>query len=136
MIRPQLHLTSALLGAAATGTALVATQSTQDVVAFGPYGWRDLIRVEESFPFTVPEGRVLILTSAGHAPRPRATTLDEFDTSLEVLVDGALELLLNPVNGPSSIDPGWVVRPGSRVQVNFADDTWTGYAFGYLVDVD
>ncbi len=135
MTRVQLHLPSALGGLLAGAAALAAVQSTQQTVAFGPYGWRDLVRVEESSPFAVPEGRVLVITSAGHTARGNATTLSEAETALMVVIDGKRELMLNPVNGPSTLDPGWVVQPGSRVQVHFADDTWTGYVFGYLVDI-
>lgn len=135
MNRLQLHLPSALGGVLAGAAALAAVQSTQQTVAFGPYGWRDLVRVEESFPFTVPEGRVLVITSAGYTGRTLTTTLSEAETNLIVEIDGENELFLNPVNGPSTLQPGWVVQPKSRVRVLFADDTWTGYVFGYLVDL-
>lgn len=135
MIRLQFHLPSALGGLLAGAAGLAAVQTTQQTVAFGPYGWRDLVRVEESFPYTVPEGRVLVITSAGHTAGSNPSTLSEAETNLMVVIDGTRELMLNPVNGPSTLEPGWVVQPGSRVLVRFADDSWTGYIFGYLVDV-
>ncbi len=104
-------------------------------MAFGPYAWRELVRVEEAYPFVVPKGKALILVSVGHAARAQTTTLSEADTNLKVLIDGELELILNPVNGPNQILPGWLVPEGARVSVSFADDTWTGYVFGYLVTV-
>ena len=134
-----LHPTSALLGAGACAASLWlaspgAVQTETARVALGPYAWRDLVRIEESYPYTVLEEHVLVLVSVGHTSRKQPTTLSLADTELQVLVDGELELILNPVNGPNSITPGWVVPAGSRVSIEFADDTWTGYAFGYLVD--
>lgn len=139
MTRLQLHLPSVLggllAGAAVIGTALSRAQSSQEMVAFGPYGWRNLVRIEEGFPFNVPKEHVLVISSAGHTARGNPSLLSEATTWLDVLIDGKRALRLNPVNGPSTLEPGWVVKPESRVSIRFADDSWTGYLFGYLVEL-
>ncbi len=134
-----LHLPSLALGGLGVlsflALAAFRTQTAETALARGPYAWRSLVRIEESYPFVVPDKKVLILSGSGYTWRT-----DRFEVKplgnplLTITIDGEVELVLDPISGPSSIQPGWAAGAKSRVSIQYPGEEFVGYAFGYLVD--
>ena len=134
-----LHFPSLTIGGlGALGLLALAafrTQSAETALARGPYAWRSLVRVQENYPFVVPDNKVLILSGAGYTWKT-----DRFDIKplanplLTITIDGEIALVLDPISGPSTIEPGWAVSGKSRVSIQYPGEPFVGYAFGYLVD--
>lgn len=108
-----------------------AVQTARHVLASGTGDWRDIVRIEEGYPFQVPEDRALVLQSAGYTGSPSFN----FAPPVAIDIDGEVELLLDPTSGANRVVPGWVVDSGSRVTVRLEGDDLVGYAFGYLVSL-
>lgn len=89
--------------------------------------WRQIVRIEEDYPFTVPRGRVLVIQSAGYGGKGESF----FSPQIRMVINGEVKLILSP---SSPIEPGWVVDPEQRVEVRQPDPELKGYLFGYLAD--
>lgn len=133
-----LHLPSLLIGLVPGSLWLFSSlsnpQTSSDNLSSGPLAWRQMVRIEENFPYTVPENGTLVLCGCGYTTRgglvPAATTT----APLQVDIDGQVRLLLDPIDGPNQVHPGWVVPAKGRVSVRFGDDDTIGYLFGYFVE--
>jgi len=132
----RVHVPSLLLGGAALlGLGSLypgpAPQTTVDALTTGNGDWRNIVRVEEDFPYQVPEGKALVVQSVGFTGDQLLT----FAYYVTLDVDGEVKLLLDPTTGANRIQPGWVVESGSRLTVKMQGEDLTAYAFGYLVDL-
>lgn len=133
----QLHPTSLLLGLAVGVLALVAMgQKPQDVrelvrVEYGPHP-RDIVVITETAPYTVPPGRLLVVTGLG-------TSIDTgVGGGAHLIVNGSIEATNSNNSHPSMFplpSPGIAIKAGATVTV---DDNYaplsTGRAWGYLAD--
>ncbi|QDU64959.1 hypothetical protein [Engelhardtia mirabilis] len=131
----RVHVPSLFLGAAVLlGLGFLypgpAVQSTANELTTANGDWRNIVRVEEGFPYQVPEGKALVVQSVGFKGDQPFT----FAYFVSLDIDGEVELLLDPSSGANHIRPGWVVEAGSRLTVRMQGDELVGYAFGYLVD--
>jgi hypothetical protein len=135
-LRASVHLPSLLLGLLPAALALRSSspQTATDSLPSGQMTWRQIVRVEENFPYTVPPKCTLVVTSSGYTSRNGVNIGVIPTTPLVFEVDGQPRLLLDPVDGPNEIQPGWVVPAGGRVSVRFGDDDTLGYLFGFLVE--
>jgi hypothetical protein len=133
-----LHLPSLLIGLIPGSLWLFgnlnAPQTSSDSLSSGPLAWRQIVRIEENFPYTVPDSSSFVLSGCGYTTRGGVVSAATPTTPLQVDIDGQVRLLLDPIDGPSSIHPGWVVPAKGRVSVRFGDDDTVGYLFGYLVE--
>ena len=140
----RIHAASLLAGALLAGAVLVLsgaaapnalpTQETQvDTTAVGAGLWRDLVRIEESDPYTVPEGKVLILQGCGFTTREASDSV-LFGQSLVVIIDGVRRLILDPTGHNRDIPAGWAVNEKSQVALEYGSEAQLGYLFGFLVD--
>jgi hypothetical protein len=89
--------------------------------------WRQFVRIEEDYPFTVPAGKVLVVQSAGYGGKGDGF----FSPQIRMIINGEVKLILSPT---APIEPGWVVESETRVDVRQPDPELKGYLFGYLAD--
>ena len=133
----QLHPRSLLVGIVLGAIALLTMSqslapSTATVrVQYMPHP-RDMVQIEEGTPFTVPSGRILVVTGLGS----NDYTLTG-ETRLSV--NSAIELT-QPTNGGSYETPtvravpvGFSAKPGDVVSVDSSSGS-AGRAWGYLAD--
>ena len=132
----QLHPLSALVGLAVATLALLAmSQATAGsnrinrelLVAYGPHA-RDMVVIREGTPYTVPHGKLLVMTAIGNS--------GFIQMASTFLVNGVPEGA-SALGGcwPSMptihrLPPGHAVPAGSVVEV--VSDGTVGRAWGYL----
>lgn len=132
-MRPiRLHLPSVAIGVAAV--ALVLVSMGQAVPPVGPprieYGPNphDYIQIKEGTPYTVPAGRLFVLTGLG--------VYQAGPVNVNLSVDGVTEVSVsNTSNGASvcsiaDVPPGMTVRAGSTIAIGGSGGL--GRALGYL----
>jgi hypothetical protein len=138
--RGRVHAPSLLLGAclvagtlALSAAAPAPTQESEvETTGVGAGLWRDLVRIEEGSPYTVPEGMVLVLQGCGFVTREDTDPI-LIGEPLTLLIDGVRRLILVPTAANHDIQPGWAVPAKSQVTVVYGNDPQIGYMFGYLV---
>lgn len=124
----------ALTGAARPTPPPSAPQETAiDATGVGSGLWRDVVRIVEGDPFTVPEGKVLIVQSCGFVTREPSDPI-LIGEPLLMVVDGVRSLILVPTSGNRDISPGWAVAEKAQVTLQYGGDPQIGYLFGYLID--
>ncbi len=144
-IRFETHPLSALTGAAGLALVLLATSASQThpgpqrVTIVGPvsisgeYDPRDAVVVREGAPFTVPTGKLFVLTGLGR--------VSGSGSSAALKINGATELRTynGSGNDPTEptvrpLPPGLTANAGDVVDVDNGASGSDGRAWGYLVD--
>jgi hypothetical protein len=119
--------TCALLALPAMAVALAwaprSSPPTQTVVA------RDIVRIEQFHPFTVPEGRTLVLQSAAYGSRGKQKTVPPAPI-VRALINGEPKLFLSP---GFALSPGFTVPAGTRVEAEQDGDEVVAYLLGYMI---
>lgn len=143
--RGWVHAPSLLLGAGLVAGALAlsaasalsappkAQETEINTTGVGSGLWRDLVRIVEGDPFTVPEGKVLVVQSCGFVTREASDPI-LIGEPLMMFVDGIRSLILVPTSTNHEVLPGWAVEAKSQVTLSYANDPQVGYLFGYLID--
>ena len=127
---------SLLVGAGLLGIMLITTgaftpqgtASARDVSAteiVGTFNPRTVVRIVEGSPYTVPAGKLLVLTAI-FCPIYNSDRLN-------LNINGTPELTWS-VSTPKTIPPGFVVNSGSIVEPYMSDPFYVGHCNGYLVD--
>ncbi len=144
----RLQPASLLLGLAVGVLAVVAMgQKPQNIrelvrIEYGPHP-RDMVRVESGAPYTVPAGKLLVVTGLGHMTASSATKQAvsvQFNgtgvlaawTRIWEKYDGITSLGVSGA-GPAIpvVPPGLVAAAGTQVEVS---GTGGGVLLGYLAD--
>jgi len=142
--RGWLHAPSLLLGAGLVAGALAlsaasrppgpAAQETEiNSTGVGSGLWRDVVRIVEGSPFTVPEGKVLVVQSCGFVTREASDPI-LIGEPLLMFVDGVRSLILVPTSANHEVLPGWAAPEKSQITLTYGGDPQIGYLFGYLID--
>ena len=107
---------------------LAQMRQHQQVVHQGAHP-RDFVAIEEGTPFTVPDGKLLVIRQLGLVSRAGGSA------SIRLYVDGAWKVAADYkwLHDNEPFEPGYVVQPGSVVEVIQPYDD-KGIALGYLVD--
>ena len=110
---------------------LAQMRQHQQVVHQGAHP-RDFVAIEEGTPFTVPDGKLLVIRQMGLGYGGGAQYAPQLH------VDGAWKVtaLWAWVHDNEPFEPGYVVQPGSVVEVICPGGSGhpQGIALGYLVD--
>ena len=108
---------------------LAQMRQHQQVVHQGAHP-RDFVAIEEGTPFTVPDGKLLVIRQLGVA-----SGSGNYSYAVQIHVDGAWKITAsqNWVHQGRPFEPGYVVQPGSVVEV-IHPEGHKGMALGYLVD--
>lgn len=127
------HPASLLTGLALGAGVLLLTSQVSTVtfpnarVEVGPHP-RDMVQIHEGQPFTVPPGKLFVLTALGQYGAPATTVMR---------VNGALAFQnFSAVTAPmSAIPTGFTLPPGSVIEVDDLNTpVQTGQAWGYLAE--
>ena len=108
---------------------LAQMRQHQQVVHQGAHP-RDFVAIEEGTPFTVPDGKLLVIRQLGLAYGGGS------NTTVRLYVDGAWKVSAPGhawVHENEPFEPGYVVQPGSVVEV-IHQEAHKAIALGYLVD--
>jgi len=127
-----LHPASLTLGLVLGGVALLSM--SQAIVATSPLRIeysphpRDMVQISQGTPYTVPQGRLLVVTALGNT--------DGSGNNAGLRVNGQIELssVFVFAQNPPSLCPlptGFTVPAGAVVDV-FGGPSLTGRAWGYL----
>jgi hypothetical protein len=123
----------ALSAASSPSAAPKAQESEINSTGVGSGLWRDVVRIVEGDPFTVPEGKVLVIQSCGFVTREPSDPI-LIGEPLMMFVDGVRSLILVPTSANHEIAPGWAAPQKSQVTLSYGGDPQIGYLFGYLID--
>lgn len=121
------------LSAASRPSGVTAQESEVNATGVGSGLWRDLVRIVEGSPFTVPEGKVLVVQSCGFVTRESSDPI-LIGEPLMMFVDGVRSLILVPTSANHEIRPGWAAPEKSQITLSYGGDPQIGYLFGYLID--
>lgn len=131
----RIHFPSVSLGAVAVSLILLSMSQaaptlTQARVEYGPHP-RDMVQVKQGTPYTVPPGKLFVLTGLGGA--------DNLGYS-QLSVDGASEaaVMATCSNGGgstvASVPSGFTVPGGSTISVVTTSGGGQSRAWGYLAN--
>lgn len=132
-----LHPLSVLAGAAIVG--LVFLTSSQALTPVGGYRIeylphpRDMVQIKEGVPYTVPAGKIFVLTALGGSGYgPRVLRVDGIEESLGGFYNSATYSGVVPGNSVVEVPIGFTARAGSIVDVGNGSTGGAGRAWGYL----
>ena len=131
----QLHPLSVLVGLGIAVLALVTMGQSADIAhtrvavvspVLGPAHPRDFIEILEGAPYTVPAGRLFVVTALGRS----ATG----GVNVSLFIDGVQKanVVINP-HSMNAFPAGLAVPPGKVIEVT-SDLSQSGQVWGYLVD--